>query len=271
MRASLFKGATMRLPKLSALTFLPALAGCATVGMMKGLPPDAGRLALYAASPDTLVAVAEQAIRQQHLLIADTSRPDVATRVVIAKRPRGLFSNGEYVRVRIARDSGSLMAVRVVSQSGYLLDWGHRDRAPRVFAEMDTQLSATALGPWPGMRVRATPHGGSAIVGRVARVTADTLVLEGDPGSAPPILRTPALDDLAVSRGSYRHTREGGVIGALVGGLLGGLLAHSDEVGFYRGVDIIAQVLVGGAAGALVGGAAGASVRTEVWSPVPIR
>jgi len=59
MRASLFKGATMRLPKLSALTFLPALAGCATVGMMKGLPPDAGRLALYAASPDTLVAVAE--------------------------------------------------------------------------------------------------------------------------------------------------------------------------------------------------------------------
>ncbi len=270
IRASSSRRFHMQLPKMVSLALLPALVGCATVGMMKELPPDAGRLALYAAPPDTLVAVAEEAIRRQHLLVADTSR-DAPARVVIGSRSPGLFSNGEYVRVRIAPDRDGLMAVRVVSQSGYLLDWAHRDLAPRVFAAMDTQLSATALGPWPGMRVRATPHGGSAIVGRVARVTADTLVLEGDPGSAPPILRTPALDDLAVSRGSYRHTREGGVIGALVGGLLGGLLAHSDEVGFYRGVDIIAQVLVGGAAGALVGGAAGASVRTEVWSPVPIR
>src|SRR6266508_2550137 len=109
MRASLFKGATMRLPKLSALTFLPALAGCATVGMMKGLPPDAGRLAIYAASPDTLVAVAEEALQRQHLLIADTSRPDALTRVVIARRPSALFTSGEYVRVRIAPDSAGLM------------------------------------------------------------------------------------------------------------------------------------------------------------------
>lgn len=55
----------MRLPGLSSLALLSTLGACATVGMMQGLPPDAGELALYAAPPDTLVAVVEQAIRQQ--------------------------------------------------------------------------------------------------------------------------------------------------------------------------------------------------------------
>ena len=255
----------MQFPELSSLAFLPALAGCATVGMMKELPPDAGRLALYAAPPDTLVAVAEQAIRQQHLLVADTSR-DAGARVVIGGRSPGVFSNGEYVRVRIAPDRDGLMAVRVVSQSGNLLDWAHRDLAPRVFAAMDTQLSATALGPWPGMLVRATPRGASVpLIGRVARVTPDSLVLEGG-------VRIGALDSLAVSRGSYRHTRAGALIGLLVGGFIGGLIGstNADSRDPWAGLNILAGISVGIGAGAVVGGALGAGARTEIWSPVPI-
>jgi len=254
----------MQLPKLSSLALLPALAGCVTVGMMKELPPEAGRLARYAAPPDTLVAIAVEAIRQQHLLVADTSR-DPGARVVIGGRSPGLFSKGEYVRVRIAPDSGGLMAVRVVSQSGSLLDVGHRDRAPRVFVAMDAQLSAAALGPWPGMRVRATPRGGTAIIGTVARVAPGSLVLEEG-------FRIGFLDSLAVSRGSYRHTRQGALIGLIVGGVIGGLIGSSnaDSGDPWAGLNILAGISVGIGAGAVVGGALGAGARTECWSPVPI-
>jgi len=261
----------MHLQDLSFLALLPALAGCASVGMMKELPPDAGRLALYAAPPDTLAAVAEQALTRQHVTVADTSRDDGA-RIVIGRRSPGLFSNGEYVRVRIAPDSGGLTAVRVVARSGYLLDLGYRDRAPHVLVAMDTQLGAAALGPWPGMRVRATPHGATPIIGTVARVSVDTLVLEGVAGSAPRILKLSALDGLAVNRGSYRHTREGALIGLLVGGVIGGLIgsANTDSGDPWAGLNIFAGISVGIGAGAVVGGALGAGARTEVWSPVPI-
>src|SRR2546422_9612254 len=167
----------MQLKKLSSLALLPALAGCATVGMMKELPSDAGGLASYAATPDTLVAVAEAAIRQQHMRIADTSQPEVGVRVVIASRPPGLFSNGEFVRVRIAPDSGGLMAVRIVTQSGYLLDLGHRNGAPQVFGRMATQPGVSPLGPWPGVGGRATPHGAGPITGPGGPGTVDTLAL----------------------------------------------------------------------------------------------
>jgi len=252
---------------------VPALAGCVTVGMMKELPPDAGRLALYAAPPDTLVAVAEAAIRQQHLGVADTSR-NAGARVVIGSRAPGLFSNGEFVRVRIAPDSAvsSLMAVRVVSQSGSLLDLGHRDGAPRLLVAMDAQLRATALGPWPGMRVRATPQGSNPILGAVLRVTPDTIVLEETPGSKPYTLQISALAGLDVSRGNYRHTREGALIGMFVGGLVGAAIgsATTNSGDPFQALNVFGGVLVGAAGGSLVGGLAGASMRTEVWSPVPI-
>src|SRR5258705_666681 len=260
----------MQFPKLSFLALLPALAGCATVGMMKALPPDAGELALYAAPPDTLVAVAEEAIRQEHLDLADTSRPDAATRVVIAKRSPGLFSNGEFARIQIAPDSGRLTAVRIVTQSGHLLDWAHRDRAPRLFAEMDTQFRATAPGPWPGIRVPATPHGTSGSIGTVARITADTIVLEEGTGGAPRSFAISALDGLAASRGSYRHTREGVLIGALVGGVLGAVLGKTESSEYFQGLSALSNVFVGAAAGTLVGGALGAGARAEVWGPVPV-
>ena len=255
----------MHLPQLSFLALLPALAGCATVAMMKGLPPDAGGLARYSAPPDTLVAVAEVAIRQQHLLVVDTSRDDAA-RVMIGRRTPGLFSKGEYVGVRIVPDSAGLMAVRIVSQSGDLLDWFHRDLAPRVFQAIDAHLSAAALGPWPGTRVRATPRGASApLIGTVARVTPDSLALEGG-------LRVSFLDSIAVSRGGYRHTRAGALIGLLLGGFVGGLIgsASGDPRDPWARLNILAGISVGIGAGAVVGGALGAGARTEIWSPVPI-
>src|SRR5438046_9404944 len=101
------QGCAMQLRKWSSLALLPTLAGCATVGMMKELPPDVGRLAVYAAPPDTLVAAAEEAIVQQHLRLADTSRPDADTRVMIASRPPALFSHRAQARVRVSRDSAA--------------------------------------------------------------------------------------------------------------------------------------------------------------------
>jgi len=260
----------MPLPKPSFLALLPALAGCATVGMMQQLPPDAGAVARYAAPPDTLVAVAKEVLGQQDLRIADSIAPDALTRVVIAKRPPGLFSNGEFARVRIGPDSGGLMTVRVVTRSGYLLDWAHRDGAPRILAAIDARLVLAALGPWPGMRVQARPHLESAVIGTVVRMTADTLILQGGPDGAPRTFAISALDGLAVSRGSYRHTREGVLIGSLVGGLLGGLLGKTESSDYFQGLRTASNVFVGAAVGTLVGGALGASARTEVWSPVPI-
>jgi hypothetical protein len=232
----------MPLPRHSLLALLLALAGCATVGMMQQLPADAGEVARYAAPPDTLVAVAEEALGQQDLRIADSSAPDNLTRIVIASRSPGLLSNGELARVRIGPDSGGLTTVRVVTRSGYLLDWAHRNGAPRILQAIDARLVLAALGPWPGMRVQAKPHVGSAVIGTVVRMTTDTLILQGGPDGAPRSFAISALDGLAVSRGSYRHTGEGVLIGALVGGVLGGLLGKTESSDYFQGLSAISNV-----------------------------
>ena len=263
----------MRLLDLLFITLLPAAAGCATVGMMRGLPPDAGQVAHYAASPDTLAAAAEAAVRQQRLTVAEVTRPDATTRVVIARKAPGLFSDGEYVRVRIARDTGELAAVRVITKPWDLLQLGHRERAPRLFQAMDQQLGAQAMGPWPGMRVRAAPGGGAPIVGNVVRLSTDTIVLQPGAGIAPQHFAVGDLDGLAVSRGSYGHAREGMLIGFVVGALVGTVIASAtmDSGDPYAGLGVLVGITVGGGAGLLVGGAAGSGMRTEVWSEVPRR
>lgn len=263
----------MRVLRMSLIALLPAASSCATVGMMRALPPDAGQLAHYAASPDTLAAAAEAAVRQQGLAVAEVTRPDSMTRVVIGQKPPGLFSYGEYVRLRIARDSGDLTAVRVVSKPGYFLDWGHRDRAPRLFQTLDAQLGAQAIGPWLGMRVRAAPHAGAPIVGNVVRLTRDTIVLQFGVGVAPHPLALGDVGGLAVSRGSYGHVREGGLIGLLVGVLVGTVVgsASSDSGDPFAGLNALVGTMAGAAAGALIGGAIGAGTRTEVWSELPRR
>jgi len=262
----------MQLPKLSSLALLPALAGCATVGMMRSLPPDDGQLAHYAASSDTLAAIAETAIQQQGLAVAEVTRPDTLIVVVIGEKPRGLFGDGEYVRLRIARDTGALTAVRVVTKPGDLLTLWPRERAPRLFQAMDTQLGAQAIGPWPGMRVRAAPRGGAPIIGDVVRVTTDTIVLQSHAGVAPQPLAVGDLGTLAVSRGSYGHALGGQLIGFVVGGLVGALLASStqDSGDSFAGVGVLLGITIGGSAGTLVGGAVGSGTRTEVWSEIPL-
>src|SRR5439155_1355336 len=82
--------------------------------------------------------------------VAEVTRPDTLIVVVIGEKPRGFFGDGEYVRLRIARDTGALTAVRVVTKPGDLLTLWPRERAPRLFQAMDTQLGAQAIGPWPG-------------------------------------------------------------------------------------------------------------------------
>lgn len=261
----------MRVLRLWLIALLPAAANCATVGMMRGLPPDAGQLAQYAASADTLTAAAEVAVHQLGLAVAEVTRPDARTRVVIAQKPPGLFSYGEYVRLRIARDTGELTVVRVVTKPGYLLELGHRERAPRMFQAMDAQLGAQAIGPWPGMRVRATPRGSPPFIGNVVRVTRDTIALQLSPGSASQPLAIGNLGRLAVSRGGYSHASEGMVIGFVVGGLVGAVVGSSQQDNGWTQLNGVAGFAIGMSVGALVGGVVGLSTRTEVWSELPAR
>ena len=263
----------MRFLQLSFLVLLSATASCATVGMMRELPPDAGQLARYDASTDTLAVAAEAAMNQQGLAVAEVTRPDATTRVLIAEKPPGLFSNGEYVRVRIARDSAEdgFAAVRVVTKPGYLLEIGHRERAPRVFRALDARLSAQAIGPWPGMRLLATPHGGPPIIGSVVRMTRDTVVLQLSPGSAPRSLAIGDLGRLAISRGRYNHAREGMVIGVVVGGAVGALIGGSQESDDWIKLNGVVGFWIGSLVGVLVGGAVGSTARTDVWSDLPLR
>lgn len=258
----------MQIARLTFLAVLPALAGCATVGMMRALPPDAGRVAHYAASPDTLAAAAEAAARQQGFAVAEVTRPDTATVMVIGQK-HGLFSDGEYVRLRIARDTGELTAVRIVSRPGDLVELWPRQRAPRLFQAMDTQLGPQAMGPWPGMRVRAAPRGGAPIVGNVVRVSNDTIVLQPGGGVAPQPFAVGDLGRLAVSRGSYSHPKAGALIGLVVGGVVGAAIGGSSTDEPYAGLGVGLGIGIGGVAGALLGGVVGSGTRTEVWSDVP--
>ena len=273
MWASSTQGAHMRLLQLSFLVLLSATASCATVGMMRELPPDAGQLARYDASIDTIAVAAEAAINQQGLAVAEVTRLDATTRVLIAEKPRGVFSKGEYVRVRIARDSAEdgFAAVRVVTKPGYLLEIGHRERAPHVFRALDARLSARAIGPWPGMRLLATPHGGPPIIGNVVRVSRDTVVLQLSPGSAPRSLAIGDLGRLAISRGRYNRAREGMVIGVVVGGVVGALIGASQESGDWVKLNGVVGFAVGSLVGVVVGGAVGSTARTDVWSDLPLR
>ena len=259
----------MQFARLTFLALLPAVGGCATVGMMRALPPDAGQLAHYAASPDTLAAVATGAVRQQGLAVAEVTRPDTLTLVVIGQKPQGLFSDGEYVRFRMARDTGALTAVRVVTKPWDLLKLWRPERAPRLFQAMDTQLGAEAIGPWPGMRVRAAPRGGAPIVGNVVRVSKDTIVLQPGGGVAPQPFAVGDLGRLAVSRGSYGHARAGALIGLVVGGVVGAAIGASTMDDPYVGLGGFLGFGIGGSAGVLLGGAVGSGIRTEVWSDVP--
>ena len=275
MWASSTQGARMRFLQFSFLVLLAPAAGCATVGMMRELPPDAGQLARYDASTDTLAVAAEAAINQQGLAVAEVTRPDATTRVLIAEKPRGLFTNGEYVRVWIARDSAEdgFAAVRVVTKPGYLLEIGHRERAPRVFRALDARLGAQAMGPWPGMRVLATPRGSATVIGTVVGVSRDTIVLQLGPGTAPRPLAFGDLGRLAVSRGRFGHPREGMLIGFVVGALVGTAVASSTtESGDpWAGLGIFVGAMFGGGVGALVGAGVGSGMRSDVWSEVPPR
>ena len=258
--------------RLLLAVLLPAAASCATVGMMRNLPPDAGQLAHYAASPDTLAAVAEGAMARQGFDIAEATEPDTSTRVVIGHKPQGLF-NGEYLRVRIARDTEDLTAVRVITQPVQLITLGHRERAPRLFQAMDARLGAQAVGPWPGMRVRAVPRAGGLVFGSVVRLTPDTIVLQPRAGGAPQPFALGDLSGVAVSRGSNNHTLEGMVIGALVGGVVGTVVGSTstDSGDWFPGLGRAIGTLVGVSAGSLLGAVIGAQTRTEVWREVPRR
>ena len=225
------------------------------------------------ASPDSLAAVAAGVVARQGFDIAEVIEPDTSTRVVIGQKTHGLLrQEGEYIRVRIARDTGDLTTVRVITKPRQLFTLGHRERAPQVFQAMDARLSAEAVGPRLGMRVRAVPLAGGRLFGSVLRLTSDTFVLQLRAGAAPQPFALRDLGGLAVSRGSNSHTREGMLIGVIIGGLVGTAVSSSrDSEGWTPDLGRVVGMLGGAAAGGLLGAAIGASTRTEVWSEVPRR
>src|SRR5262249_3751003 len=199
------------LARLTFLGLLPVVSGCATVGMMRELPPDAGHVARYAVSPDTLAAVATKSLQSSGLHVTDDTAPDASTRIMIAGRGMNLLSNGEYVRIRIERDPGALTAIHVVTKSGSLIEVGHRERAFVIFQNSDSELGRHGVGPWPGRRVRVVT-GQSPIIGTVVRLTADQLVVNPSAGGPEQTLRRGDWESLAISRGTYSHVRAGALV-----------------------------------------------------------
>jgi len=121
------------------------------------------------------------------------------------------------------------------------------------------------------MRLLATPRGGTTIIGNVARVTRDTVVLQLSPGSAPRSLAIGDLGRLAISRGRYTHAREGMVIGIVVGGAVGALIGASQQSDDWVKLNGVAGFAIGSLVGVVVGGAVGSTARADVWSDLPLR
>ena len=165
----------------------------------------------------------------------------------------------------------------------------------------------TQLAPGDRVRISARKVAFAPIIGRIVRLSADSLVLEVEPREAPskggiasrgwlPYQAGPAslqipvavIDYWEVSQGKKKHTREGVLYGALAGGLIGGvalgLSTYNDlkdcESWCFQFVssDIVVESAVFGMVGALGGGAVGAALGAVVggtttsdrWHQVPV-
>jgi len=248
----------------SALLPLGCLA-CATLGGVLQEPVPRGRVQRYEVSAESLAAAAIRAFSAEDLkIVRDTTIG--STHLLVGRIGVSLMSWGEIDRAAITPGS-DLTEVRMISRPAWRLDLLHRDRSPRLFQALDSELGGTGLRPFPGDRVRVVASGAQerTLTG-ILSTPGDSGGLVIDVGGRPEVLSRPHLARISVSRGRYGHAREGALAGYLLGGILGLVLAPDDPGSAWAGVGRAWGWMIGSLAGAVAGGLTGAAIRTEVWS-----
>lgn len=131
-------------------------------------------------------------------------------------------------------------------------------------------------------RVRALTQERQWLVGTVAAVRGDTLVLRADPGAedagapAPPPetrLLLSSLAQLQASAGFRSRSSAGAAVGFIGAALIGGAIAYVLCANAYdcpRRPTVLAGGGLAGLAGALIGRSAGSSMRVEQWRALPV-
>jgi hypothetical protein len=248
-----------------AASVLPWCLGCATATAVLHEPTSGGRGYSYAAHVDSLATAAARALERQGLtLVRDTVVS--STRLLLGSGGITFTSWGELDRVAIT-PSAMGAEVRIISRPNGL-DFLHQDRSPRLFQELDRELGGSAIRPFAGDRVRlilSAPES-RTLTGTVLP-SADTAALRVQARGQTRVIPTGNLAGISVSRGSYGHAKEGGLLGLLGGGLIGSIVV-SPESSDWSGVEHLAGFVIGSLVGFATGSVIGATVRTEVWSEV---
>jgi hypothetical protein len=234
-------------------------------------PVTAGNLQRYDIAADTLAPAAARAFAAQGLrVVGDTVVGD--TRLLVARRGLTATGWGEIDRAAITPQA-DFTEVRILSRPVNALDVLHTDRSPRLYQSLDRELRDAGLWPLPGDRIRlATAAAPDRMLTGVVLSAGDgvtPLVIDVE-GTADTVSPS-ALAHLWVGRGSYGHAKDGALVGSLLGAVIGVLAASGDSRGDWAGLQYVAGFTLGAGAGLLVGGVTGASIRTEVWSDLPIR
>ncbi len=137
----------------------------------------------------------------------------------------------------------------------------------------------------PGARVRVTAPtvAENHLVGTVAAVDADTLVLGVNHGTSSLAIPFASMTSLEVSRGKKSKAGLGAIIGAPIGLVAGALIGYAASGGggtfplgeglerLEEGGDAMAAgALLGGLTGGLIGALIGSSIKVDRWETVPL-
>jgi hypothetical protein len=230
-------------------------------------PVSRGRAYSYAASQDSLAIAASRALQKQGLTVLRDTVVG-SSRLLLASRGTSFTSWGALDRVAIT-PAAIGTEVRVLSRPRASLDFLHQDPSPRLFLTLDRELDGSAVRTFQGDRVRLILRApdNRRLTG-IVLAGDDTVSLKVQARDQTLVIPAGDLAGLSVSRGSYGHAKEGGLIGSLVGGLVG-LIAVVPESDTWAGVERAAGFMVGSLIGVVSGSLIGSAVRTEVWSEVP--
>jgi hypothetical protein len=124
-----------------------------------------------------------------------------------------------------------------------------------------------------GTRVRVHTESHGRVVGHLARVSADSIVLEQlDEGGLQLALPVAAVSRIDISAGRRSRTGRGALIGLLAGGAAGSVALSEICEDSCVGAWILLAFPIGGAlVGAAVGAGVGSEIKTERWQRVSWR
>ncbi|HYH82008.1 MAG TPA: hypothetical protein VEX86_19535 [Longimicrobium sp.] len=146
-----------------------------------------------------------------------------------------------------------------------LLAFAH---VPGAAQDASPPADLRGLGVGPGSRVRLSVPAiaENPLVGHIAGLTADSLLLARGGGARLQIDSREVREmSISVGRARWRWALQGAVVGMLAGGVIGArAAAQGDHAGLESVVGFVAGVIVGTPVGAGVG----ALAAPERWTPV---